>query len=216
MQLQDLPVDILVSILEMLDTKELLTFAAAAAPYSSQVYFALQQVHLKPIVLKVETLTGENNHLESSKDFDGLTLVHASSNRSNIPYEESSNLFFDTFKYFKNLKPRYITLQFELNTDDDMSCIKDLLIKCEELLPYNFEFQLSIFKNLSQTKFSKYNLPYQELKKFNWSRVTIDTNYFEKEESKIIQIEQLNIQEDSLNDFYFPKLGQVKFDAADT
>ncbi|KAK6464516.1 hypothetical protein DFJ63DRAFT_311819 [Scheffersomyces coipomensis] len=234
MNLQDLPLDILVEILDNLNTRELLIFACASKD-SHDLLFVLNQIQIKPIVLRVESTESSVKYLGPKEEFDNLTLIHSSSRFNSIPYENSSNLFFDTIKYFNNAKQRTITLQFELDLSDDMSCMRQLLVKCETLAKQNFKFQLSLFKFLRRTELSKFSLPSTDLEKFNWSRVTIDTNCIMSNEpifeefldflpnlsiswlkhsaalSYIHIGERFKLQED-LNDLYFPNLKQVKFE----
>ncbi|KAK6464515.1 hypothetical protein DFJ63DRAFT_311818 [Scheffersomyces coipomensis] len=178
MALLDLPSDTLVKVLGVLDTRDLLIIASFAK-HSAKLQETLFHLTPSPVILKVETIPPNiftSQGAESTKD---ITLVHSSIHPQAIPYEESSNIFFDTIKYFNNTRERKVTLQFRLNINDDMSCIEELLIRTEMLIQYNFKFSFSMFRFIHYRETSIFSLPNQELEKFNWSEVTFTTTGFD-------------------------------------
>ncbi|KAK6465530.1 hypothetical protein DFJ63DRAFT_327146 [Scheffersomyces coipomensis] len=124
MGLFDFPIEFIILILDSLDTRELLIIATFA-PYSTKLQSVLNKIDARSIVLKVETIPRNPIYNPSLETFDELTLFHNSINITNILYENSSAIYFDTLKWFNHTNIHTITLQFELNIEDDLSCIKN-------------------------------------------------------------------------------------------
>lgn len=237
MNLLDLPLDLLTKLLKFVDTRELLILASLAK-FLGELRFALSQIQPQLVVLKVETIPKETEYIVPKFESKHTILLHSSCRLTNIPYEDSLAIFFDTLKYFNQKVERSVSLRFELNENDDMSYISELLIKCEELLNYKFNFRLSIFKLVSVTEKSPFQLPISALEKFLWLVVSITSPYFlncdpplEKyvENIPIISLSWLknskNLQyfhigekfkiENNLHDLYFIRLKTVKFESFD-
>ncbi|KAK6463837.1 hypothetical protein DFJ63DRAFT_313139 [Scheffersomyces coipomensis] len=227
MHLLDLSDDLVIQILHNIDTRELLVIASFAK-YSNKLQHALSEVDVRSIILKVDSLEGPPNYLETSDSFNRLTLFHASTINDIIPYQNSSAIYFDTLKWFKHKKQSSIILFFDLRTEEDLNCMIDLLVKCEVLLSYNIIFRLALFGNISFIETSIFTLPSQHLEKFNWSSVSIGTAskvssekistislYWLKNSPDLsyIYIGELIKIEDNLNDLYFSKLITVKFNS---
>ncbi|KAK6464514.1 hypothetical protein DFJ63DRAFT_311817 [Scheffersomyces coipomensis] len=119
-----------------------------------------------------------------------------------------------------------------------MSCISELLNKFNNFSQYEFNFQLSIFRYVSRDE-REITLPSQELEKFNWSRVTIETPKFQRVSPAVVSgigkmpilpilwlkksqdcLEYISIGsrlkiKDSLESLNFCKLKTVKFECWD-
>ncbi|KAK6463836.1 hypothetical protein DFJ63DRAFT_313138 [Scheffersomyces coipomensis] len=237
MNLLDLPLELLTNLLQFVDTRELLILGSLAK-FSGELRFALSQIQPQPVVLKVETIPNEIEYIGPKTLFRETTLLHSSCNRISIPYEDSSAIFFDTLKYFNQKAKRSVILRFESNEKDDMSYINELLIKCEELLGYDFKFRLSIFKLVSVTEKSPFQLPTSALEKFSWSQVLITSPNFSdcdpplekyveniptislswlknSDDLRVIRIGEKFKIENNINDLYFEKLKRVKFESFD-
>ncbi|KAK6463031.1 hypothetical protein DFJ63DRAFT_334596 [Scheffersomyces coipomensis] len=115
------------------------------------------------IVLQVDTtLYDQNENLVMPELLvEGLILKHKINDDFDpIPYEQSSQCFFDNAHKFYSNTPLVITLQFKLGLDDDGTSMNDLLLKMNFLSKLgHFNLNIYIYKTLEDGHPTEFNMP---------------------------------------------------------